>query len=462
MLLRTIFVLVVALLLPACLGAPPSPLTLPAFPDRWQAITPQRVGAVHTWLKDFSDPTLHDLVQEALAYNHTIQQAALRRAAARANLGIADAARGPTAQATLDSTRARTVAGGRQTTQTTHALGASARWEPDLWGRLAASVRSSTAHVVAADADFHAAQLSLAGDVVRTWFSVVEAEQQRALATSTLASYRRTLKTLEARYQRGITAAPEVHTARMNVAQAESAQASHRQEKETRLRSLETLLGRYPRGTLSTKGRLPRWVTPVPAGLPADLLARRPDLVAAEARLTAAGARLDAARRNRLPTIQLTARSGTSSQALHDLLHWDTLVWNLVGGLVQPLFQGGGRRAEEALARIERREAWTAYAQAVLTAFRDVETALAAETRHRQQETAQTRTVREATKIVQQTRAQYRQGLVQATALLAAQRRLYAAQSTALRATRERLNNRIGLYLALGGGFQPAVQEPSP
>ena len=442
------------------LGPGLEPLPSPVFPEQWEASKVGNAALSQAWLDDLSSPRLKDLVREALAQNHTLQQAAYRRAAAREKQRIAGSSLWPTLQGELDGSRARVTSSGKATTNTNYAWEGSLRWETDLWGRIAASEKATEFQAVAAEEDFRAAQLSLAADVARNWFGLIEAGQQVRLADQAVASYQRSIAVVEEQYRAGLVDALDLRLARTDLADADTILAQNRRAQETLVRSLEILLGRYPKGELVADQTLPLVIKPVPAGLPSELLARRPDLLAAERRLTAAGEHVDAARKNRLPSLRLTARSGYASPAFRELLDWDTLVWNLVGGVIQPLFQGGKLQAEEALARLERKQLWAAYAQAVLVAFREVETALAVDLHDQTQAEALAVAVEEATLAADLALSRYRSGLVDSITLLEAQRRAYRAKNSHLRAVRERLNNRIALYLALGGDFQ-TQDDPS-
>lgn len=449
---RVVLIIFCAWLPAGCIISPLPPLPPPYFPDQWHSTT-AATPSVQAWLDDFSSPHLSDLVHEALLHNHSLQQAGYRRAAARKRVEISASRLWPTVEAGLDRTRAKSMAGGEASTQTKHTLEGSIRWEPDLWGRIFASKRSAEAQAWAAEADYKAAQRSLAADVAHHWFGVIESEQQHRLATRSLASYRRSVEVIKEQYRVGLADALDLHLARSDVARAEATLAQRQRDQAVALRNMETLLGRYPRGELETEHLLPQINTPVPAGLPSDLLQRRPDLLAAKQRLQAAGELLEEARKNRFPSLQLSASTGNASQELRHILDWDNLVWRLVGGLVQPVFQGGKLKAEEALARIERKESWAAYAHAILVAFREVETALVMETHLQTQEKALSRAVTESTLAVDLALSRYRSGLVHVTTLLESQRRAYQAESAYLKVSQERLNNRVNLYLALGGDF---------
>ena len=436
-----------------CLQRPLQPLSSATVPDQWQAVSMHKPVPVQAWVDDFSSPHLRQLVEEALAHNHNLQQVAYRKAAAWQQTAIADSALWPAVSMEVERSDARTTVSGQAVTQTTYALAGVVSWELDVWGRIKAYQQESAYQAVAADADFRAAQLSLVADLLRQWFALLESYQQHQLAIQTLASFQDTLVLLEARYRVGLVEAVELYQARADVSQSESNVAQRQREWEVARRDLETVLGRYPSGQLVAEATLPDRLQPIPVGLPADLLLRRPDIQAAEKRLSAAGETLRATRDNRLPSIQLSASSGNSSEELRHLLSWDALVWRLVGGIVQPIFQGGQLKAAEALARLQRKEVWAAYAKVVQTAFQEVESALVADRYYQEQDIALRQAVKEADNVVVMSRSRYQKGLGSVNGLLERQRYAYSVASTLLRTRREQLNNRIMLHLALGGGF---------
>jgi multidrug efflux system outer membrane protein len=445
-------VMSLALALNGCVTLPTQAPQPPAVPAHWQAPSSLENSVGQSWLDDFQAPGLVRLVEGALRHNRDLQATAARMEAARAQARIAGAPLLPQAELGLDA--ARGTSASNRSPSADFGLQAQIQWEADLWGRLGDAARAAAQDAMAAERDWRAARLSLAAAVARGWFSVIETGQQLRLARHTGESFRRSLEVIEERYRRGLDSALEVRLARTDVAAADANLAARQRELDAAVRSLERLLGRYPGAALEATSELPGMRGQVPAGLPAELLARRPDLLAAEQRLSAAGERLEEARKNRLPTLSLTARGGTASEQLRDLLDWDNLVWRLLAGVVQPLFQGGRLQAEQALAKARHREAWAAYAQAVLTALSEVETALAAEARYREQEISLATATREAREAELLAEARYRQGLVDIITLLESRRRAFDAESTWLRTARERLDNRVGLYLALGGEFR--------
>ncbi|MFQ5701107.1 MAG: efflux transporter outer membrane subunit [Acidobacteriota bacterium] len=462
--------LVACLLLAAACAKPP-PLGRVELgievPDSWQAEgrapRPRSDLIDEAWWRDFHDEALTRLVEESLANNHDLRAAAARIRRAIADARIAGADLSPEAQVSVSGSRRRQnfigfpVPGGERTvlrTQST-SLGASLDvvWEADLWGRLRAGTRAAMADAQATDADFHAARLSLAGQTAKAWFAAIEAGQQVALAESTVANWRASSEQVRERYERGLRPSLDLRLSRSNLESAKALLHQRRQELDADVRQLQTLLGRYPAGGLPLGRTLPDTPPPVPAGLPADLLARRPDLVSAERRLIAADQRLAAARRALYPRFSLTGSGGTSSNQLRDLVDSDFRVWSILGGIVQPLFQGGRLRRGIDRSRALVDEALEVFAGTALAAYREVESALAAERFLAQREhhlDLATRQARSARELAQD---RYRRGLHDYITVLEAQRRALAEESSWLAARRSRLQNRVDLYLALGGGF---------
>jgi outer membrane protein TolC len=210
---------------------------------------------------------------------------------------------------------------------------------------------------------------------------------------------------------------------------------------------------------------LPAIETSVPAGLPAEILVRRPDVRSAALRLEASDERFSAARKNRLPGLTLTASGGASSGELGNLLNYDAIIWSIAADLAAPVFQGGRLQAEQDLARAENQEVLAGYAQTVLVAFREVEIALSAERTLARQEAALEVAVRESVEAEALALERYRAGLVDIITWLEARRRAFNARSSLLATSNSRLQNRIALYLALGGGFDataPAAAASTP
>jgi outer membrane protein TolC len=198
---------------------------------------------------------------------------------------------------------------------------------------------------------------------------------------------------------------------------------------------------------------LPALDTSVPAGVPSDLLLRRPDLVSAEQRVASADYRLAESKRALLPSISLTARYGRASAELEDILKDSFDVWSLAGNLVAPVFQGGRLRANVDRADARLSEALATYQGTALTAFREVEAALVGEELLKEQLAAVETSAEESVGAQELAEERYERGLVDIITVLESQRRAFTARSNMLSVKNQLLQNRIALYLALGGDF---------
>ena len=471
---RRIADLLAVLCLGACAGDPPPRIDDPLgfdVPADWSAAAtaaddePLRVD----WWVEFGDQRLDDLVAKGLANNPDLQASIARFEAAAAAQTIAGAPLLPALDATFNADRARRLflgfpfggGGVPSTTVTTYGLSLGVRWELDVWGRLRSADAAALADQQAAVHDLQAAQLSLAGQICRAWFAVVEARQQLRLAEATEAAFERTLADVRDRFRRGVRPALEVHQAATNLANASANTAQRRQLLQAALRQLDTLVGRYPDGRLAVADALPTSIPAVPAGLPSDLLQRRPDLRAAERRVAAAGCRVDAARAALYPQISLTASGGSQSLDLEDLVDADFRVWSVGANLLQPLFRGGALRAEVRRQLARRAEAFAGYGAAVLNAFAEVENLLVGEHELEQRAAALRDAAEHAREASALARERWGLGLTDFLTVADAQRAAFQAESAGLTVARQRLDNRIDLLLALGGGFANPTEQPT-
>lgn len=468
-------------------AAPPDPERTPggfAVPETWrQAPAGQPVASPAepsgpTWWSGFGGEPLDALIRRALEHNRDLAVAAARVEAAAAEARIAGADLPPQVGAGLDASRRRQnfiglpIPGGGDvlsSTSTTLTGGLDVSWEVDLWGRLRAGAAAALAGTEAAAADRSAAELSISGQTAKAWFSLLEALHQVELAGEEADSRRRTSERIRRRYEAGLRDALDLRLALSGQAVAEAALPTRELALDAARRRLELLIGDYPAGELgpavATDPAWPELPPPVPAGLPAELLTRRPDLLAAERRLAAAGLGVDQARAALYPRLTLTGSAGRSSSELEDLLDNDFSVWSLAAGLLQPVFQGGRLRAGIELAAARRREAALAWSETAARAFAEVESALAAEAALASQEKALATSVDQAVAARDLAEERYGAGLVDYLVVLDAQRTALSARSQLLEVQRRRLEARVDLHLALGGGFSatpdPAAPDPA-
>jgi multidrug efflux system outer membrane protein len=422
-------------------------------PKQWSDTKISAGAVAGHWLDAFADPRLSAVVREAMAANYDLRSVAARVDAARAEARIAGAGLWPQVALAAGYERARVSDTGFGASE----YGAfealfSLNWELDVWGRLRAARDASRQDADAADADFRGARLSLAARTAQVYFELAEARLQAQVAEQSTRERRTLVELVRGRFARGLARGLDLRLALTDLANAEALLAQTRNRVQSAARRLEVLLGRYPAGALAEAQTLPEPPAAVAAGLPSALLERRPDLAAAFERLNSADSRLDSARKALLPRIALTAEGGTRSPALTELADPRAAVWHLAMGLLQPIFTGGRLRGEIRLNEARVEEALNRYRDTALNAFREVEQALAAEERLREQE----RALREAVKQTQESRKlavySYRHGFIEILTLLDSYRGMLSAQSAHLAVRRQLLGNRIDLYLALGGG----------
>ncbi|MEM7231307.1 MAG: TolC family protein, partial [Planctomycetota bacterium] len=255
------------------------------------------------------------------------------------------------------------------------------------------------------------------------------------------------------RVEAGVSSELDLRLLRSERSTAEANRERRRTELAREVRSFEILIGRYPKGTLSSGSELPELSKEIPGGIPAQLLGRRPDIAVAERDLAAADARVYAAKASLLPRISLTASGGTSSDELADLLSGDFLVWQLAANVLQPVFEGGKLLAQVDESQATRDEALELYANTVLQAFAEVETALAVERFLAAEEEKTKRSVDDAQEAVRLSETRYGEGVESLLFVLESRRSLVASASRWVEVRLERLKNRVDLYLALGGGY---------
>lgn len=431
-------------------GAPPKWAALPGIPKT----------AATGWLDEFGSVRLKALVNQAVSANPSLKATSARVQQARALLTQAGASLFPAL--TLNGSGSRTQSPGDQrfagvnqiANRFTSTLNVS--WEIDFWGRIADERRGAKADAEAAEEDWHAARLSLAANTVQTAVSLAEAEALLALAQNNVAVRKVQLGILERQLDRGIDperAALDVSLSRADLARAESTVQQRRATADQTRRTLETLLGGYPASTERGIGGLPSLRRSIPAGLPSEMLLRRPDLRASERRVYSALANESAAKKVLLPSLRLTGQDGRTSQRIEQLIRPESAIWNIGTQAAQTLFQGGRLKAGIDLERARYNETLQTYAANVLTAFREVETALAAEQFLLQQEAALERAATEAERAEQLALSQYEKGLSEVLTLLDARQRAFDARSTLTSVRAQRLRNRAALHLALGGEF---------
>ncbi len=450
--LRHVLLTSAALALTGCLTPPAGRESVPVFdaPFAWSAPTPDSgVPASGDWVAGFDDPTLNALVEEGFAINYNLAATAARLEQAFAIATQAGAGRFPSVD--LNSRNTRTDS--RPVDSGTFGLSLQASWEADVWRRVANQAKAGTLDAEAAFADLEGARLSLAGQIAQGWYDLVEARLNTALSEDEVATFERSLRLTQRRYDAGVAGALDVRLSRSSLALSEASLAQRRNFENGAARGLEVLLGRYPAALIESDPDLPTLAPLTGVGAPGDLLARRPDLRAAEARLESSGYRAKVARKALLPSLTLSASGAGANTKLENVLDVDGLVSTLTASLLQPIFRGGALRAEVRRSDGVVRERLYAFANQVLTAYREAEDALDAEIALAIQEEALGRAADEAREAESLAERNYTRGVGTIFELLDAQRRRINAERSLIGTRAERVANRIRLHLAIGGEF---------
>lgn len=474
------------LLLSGCATGPQyaPPLTPPALNRPYAnapSLSPADPARLERWWTQLSDPVLDALIADTLARNLDLDAARARLRRARAQRGVTRAAGLPTVTGAGAAQRQQTgdatvtlnvdklpseIAGPNSIPDATielYQVGFDAAWEADLFGATRARIRADDARVAAAAFDIGDVRASIAAEVARDYLVVREVQARIAILRRTLVLARRAL--VLAREQERAGLVTKADTARTD-AQLLGVEAQVPQAALLELQAAQRLAVLAAREPTALREMLAR-PCPIPlpgttaAGIPSELLLRRPDIRGAERRLAAATNAEAGAVRDLYPRLSLSASYGGVQTA--GLIEWASTLFALGANLTAPIFDGGRRQAQVEARRAERDEALATYRAAVLNAFREVEDALAASTRNAERATLAERTVdrrRHARVLLEE---QYRAGLIGLLDLLTAERDLAEAETLSANARAQVTVDWIGLQKALGGGWPvapaPAMKE---
>lgn len=445
------------LLLPACsnLAGPeyqrPDSAEKPAWTDD-QAVDVSAAETIRPdWWRNFEDPYLDELIETAVSENIDIKVLAARSEVAGAAISQAEALRLPTVGAAAGA-NLQTSTGLGSTAQ--YSAAASVNWELDIWGKFKKGVQAQEAGFLATEADWRAGYLSMVSDVSSTYFRIRQFDEQIAQQQAAIAKNQQILMIYGAMLREGLIPQTREMQQKAEIGRLRNELLELQRVRTLSENAIATLLGipagefHVPPGSLRDEVRL----MAVPAGLPSDLLSRRPDIIAAEFRVLQAHELVGQARLARLPSITLTARGGNSSLELTDLL----ASWT-VGFLPKidiPIFDPNVRaqlKVNEARTRLAEEE----YRLTVIKAFEEVENALVNLASHRAQK-AELEMQRENLRIVsRQVRRQLEEGMVSQLEWFESERSLLRAEQELLRNHQLILSDTVALYKALGGGWPP-------
>jgi NodT family efflux transporter outer membrane factor (OMF) lipoprotein len=439
------------------LGGPEYQRPEVAAKDSWsqpQGVTVSAEATIQPdWWTGFGDPYLNQLIERAIADNIDIRILAARSGVAQAGIDQASAGLLPTLTGGAGTDTSK-VTGSSQSTK--YSTGAEASWELDIWGKVRKGVDAQEAEYQASEADWRAGYLTLVSQVGSAYFQIRQFDEQMETQRETIARNREILAIYQGMYEEGLVPNTQVLQQQAEINRLQNQLLELQRLRKLTENSLATLLG-MPADTLHVpRAALRGAVAPlqVPAGLPSDLLARRPDIIAAEYRVLRAYNLEGQARLARLPSLSLTGRAGKAAFSLADLL--DTTTLGLSSLLSFPIFDPNVRariKVSEAQTQVVEEE----YRRTVITAFEEVENALTnlAARNAQQQELASRR--EKLSVVSDQVYAQLDEGLVSQLEVFEVERSLLDSEQQMLANHWQILTDTITLYKALGGGWPRAT-----
>jgi multidrug efflux system outer membrane protein len=420
------------------------------------------------WQAFFRDARLQRLIQLALENNRDLRVAALNVERVRAFYNIQRTALIPRLDATADGNRQRTPGdlnvSGRPVTTSSYSVGAEIpSYELDFFGRVASLRDEVLQQYLATDEAQISAQISLISAVARQYLALLATDEQLELAQQTLAAAERSYALNQQTFEAGATSELDLRTSEAQQAAVQASLAALAQQRARAENALVWLIGAPLPDDLPAPGSLATQalIEDLPAGLPADLLRRRPDIRAAEHTLQAANANIGVARAAFFPSITLTAFGGTSSAELSGLFEKGSGRWSFSPSITLPIFAAGRNKAQLEVAWVEQRIEVANYERAIQTAFREVADALAVRSLVNQQIAAQQSRVAAAQRRYDLTQQRFDAGVDSFLGVLLAQQELFAAQQSLIDARLSRLGNLTTLYAALGGGWQETATPPA-
>jgi multidrug efflux system outer membrane protein len=417
------------------------------------------------WRTFFPDTRLQTLIAAALENNRDLRIAALRIEEARAQYHIQSADRWPNLNAVAGGSRARTpdalTVDGQDNVSSRYDVGLSlVSYELDFFGRVRSLNDAALAQYLATREARQAAQISLVAEVAKAYLAERAYVEQRALAQKTLDGRETTYQLVKKRFEVGASSELDLRLSETLVQSARVSLATLTRQRAQAENALTLLVGKPlagfpPPQALSAQ----HLVADIPAGLPSDLLMRRPDIRAAEQKLIAANANIGAARAAFFPRITLTAGVGSASNALSGLFSAGTEAWSFAPQLLLPIFDAGRNRANLDLTQARKNITVADYEKTIQIAFREVADSLVARTTLDQQVTAQRAVQQAEAARLKLAELRYQNGVDSSLAVLDAQRELFAAEQLLVQTRLLRQLNTIDLYRTLGGGLNETTPD---
>jgi multidrug efflux system outer membrane protein len=433
------------------------------LPEAWRE--PGYVGesiANLSWWQLYADPQLQEYIGIALEQNKDLLLALERIYEFQSQLTVTRADQFPFLDGDGSVSRGRQsqiVVPGAET-NTSYGLAANISFEVDIWRRFARATEGARADLLQTEADYRSVVISLVASVASAYLQLRDLDAQLAISRRTAVTRRESLRIIQARFEKGTVPELDVNQAEVELAIAEVAVAQFERGVAQTENALGVLLGRNPGpierglpldGQLSAPG--------IPAGLPSELLQRRPDVIAAEQALAAETARIGVAEALRWPSISLTGSLGAISDELTSFNTNEAKAWNLAAAFLAPLFNTGQLKAQAKAQQARAEQTLHAYEATLLQAFREVEDALVAVRTFRAEHAARERQVVAARNAARLSRARYDGGVVDYLEVLDSERSLFTAELGESSARQQSLTAVVLLYKALGGGWIPEEED---
>jgi NodT family efflux transporter outer membrane factor (OMF) lipoprotein len=437
------------LLLAACSFVPEYQRPALAMPAVWTGPSTGDAMVDSTWWRTFRSAELDALVTRSIGGNYDLKSAYARVEQARAKAQIAGSPLHPS----VDLSATANVGTGPSNTSV-QGLFVGARYELDFWGKNRAGASSAVALANASELDAQTVAVTLEASVANTYFEILSLQARLRLAQQIVDAAQHVLSLIEAQAASGIASDLEVQQQRNVLATFEAVVPALEEQRERQVHLLAVLIGDTPESFhVDGEDVMSLSIPQVGAGLPATVLQRRPDIRAAEARLISANFDIGKSRAAFLPSFTLTAQGGVVNTSLAKFFP-PVALFDLVGGLVQPLFEGGSLSGQLRYDRAHAVELAAGYRQNVITALRDVEDALVAVQRLGELDKADAVAVESARRASELARARFEAGTADFLTVLTTERTWYQAEDAVLQVRLQRLQAAVAVFRALGGGFE--------
>ena len=440
----------------------------------WKKATPRDDISKGNWYIVFHDPKLNEYEAQAAAANQNLRVAIAKVSESRAAARQTEAAFFPSVDFNADGSRQRTspnngqqqaVSGGRAATYTFNSATVvpfDLSYEVDIWGKIRRAFEASGDQAQATVADYENVLLTLKADVATTYFAVRTADSQIDVQRRNIKYYQENLDLTNSRFQGGISTQLDVEQARATLAAAQAQLATLQQNRAQFVHALAVLLGQTPESFSMAYHPLNTRLPVIPAGMPSDLLERRPDVAAAERRVAAQNAEIGVAISAWFPSVHLTGQTGLDSGDLGLLFNWESRIWSYGPNIQFPIFEGGQIDANVKQQKAAYEENVATYRESVLVAFQDVEDSLSNLRYLAQQAEAENRAFEAYKKALDLTNSRYTTGLVSYFDVIQAQGLALGAEQSTVQIEGNRIASTIQLIKALGGGWQDSyITQPA-